>query len=193
MEQAPQGVSHTEEQLAIRVDRVIYAFAHRWITYLIALSAIFVALPFLAPFLMSHGYILMASWIYRAFSLICHQRPDRSFHVFDHQVAYCHRDLAIYSGFFLCCIAYALLRDRMKPLSLRGAILFSIPMAIDGFSQLFGLRESTWELRFLTGGLFAIGVAWLILPRLEIGFTEIRRMLEQRFARLALEGHARPL
>ena len=38
-----------------------------------------------------------------------------------------------------------------------------LPMALDGTTQMFGLRESTWELRFITGTLFGVGSAWFVL------------------------------
>ena len=62
--------------------------------------------------------------------------------------------------------------------------LLWLPMAIDGFTQLFGLRESNWELRVVTGGLFALSLVWVAFPYLERAFAEMRRDLEARFARL---------
>ena len=43
-------------------------------------------------------------------------------------------------------------------------------MAIDGFTQLFGWRESTPELRTLTGALFGLASVWLIYPRIDAMF-----------------------
>ena len=40
-------------------------------------------------------------------------------------------------------------------------------MALDGFPQLFGWRESTVELRTLTGALFGLASLWLVYPRLD--------------------------
>lgn len=124
---------------------------------------------------------------------MCHQEPERSFFLFGHQLAYCQRDFAIYTGLLALGLIFPLVRSRVRPMSLWPAILLSIPMALDGFSQLLGLRESTWELRLLTGGLFALAVAGLIFPRLEIGFGEIQTTLVRRFDRLALEGRAKRL
>src|ERR1700682_2051648 len=45
-------------------------------------------------------------------------------------------------------------------------------MAIDGFTQLFGWRESTWELRVVTGLLFGLASGWLVLPRLDAAFGQ---------------------
>jgi hypothetical protein len=43
-------------------------------------------------------------------------------------------------------------------------------MALDGFTQLFGWRESTWELRVSTGLLFGLASGWLVLPHLDSAF-----------------------
>ena len=40
-------------------------------------------------------------------------------------------------------------------------------MAMDGFTQLFGWRESSAELRTLTGALFGAASVWLIYPRID--------------------------
>lgn len=58
-------------------------------------------------------------------------------------------------------------------------------MALDGFTQLFGFRESTWELRLITGALFALSCVWFGFPYLEQAFADMRRDLEARFARVA--------
>lgn len=90
-----------------------------------------------------------------------------------YQVAYCERDVAIYGTIFLAGLLYALVRGRLRPLPLWAAALFALPMALDGFTQLFGFRESTWELRLLTGGLFGLAAVWLAYPYLEWGFQEL--------------------
>jgi uncharacterized membrane protein len=51
-------------------------------------------------------------------------------------------------------------------------LLFILPMAVDGLTQLVGLRESTPFLRTLTGSLFGIGSAWLVLTYIEASFRE---------------------
>jgi uncharacterized membrane protein len=48
-----------------------------------------------------------------------------------------------------------------------GAFFLVIPMLIDGFSQAFGWRESTNELRLTTGFLFGLGMA----PLLDLFFS----------------------
>ncbi len=94
-----------------------------------------------------------------------------------YQVAYCQRDVAIYSTIFLAGLLFALVRSWLRPLPLWAVALFALPMAVDGFTQLFALRESTWELRLLTGSLFGLGMVWLGYPYLEWGFQDIQRSL----------------
>jgi hypothetical protein len=67
----------------------------------------------------------------------------------------------------------------VDPLPIRWYVVLSIPMAIDGTTQLFGWRESTWELRLITGFLFGLGTAWLFLPIVERGMRDVRESLER--------------
>jgi uncharacterized membrane protein len=118
-------------------------------------------------------------WLYR---LICHQMPSRSFFLWGYQMAYCQRNAAIYTSIFVGGIIYALVRRRLPRLGLRPYLVLIAPMALDGFTQLFGLRESTWELRVVTGALFGLATVWLIFPFLEQGFREIERGLRSQLA-----------
>jgi uncharacterized membrane protein len=56
---------------------------------------------------------------------------------------------------------------RLRPPSVRLYALFLLPLVVDGFTQLFGWRESTWELRVVTGALFGLGSGWFIYPQLD--------------------------
>jgi len=97
-----------------------------------------------------------------------------------YQVAYCERDVAIYGTLFLAGLLYALVRGRLRPLPVWVAALVALPMAVDGFTQLFGLHESTWELRLLTGSLFGLAAVWLAYPYLDGGFQEIMASLHSQ-------------
>jgi uncharacterized membrane protein len=113
--------------------------------------------------------------------------PERSFYVFGHKMCYCQRCCAIYTGVFCFGLLYPLFSRRILPLRWRWMFLLWLPMAVDGFTQLFGLRESNWQLRVITGTLFALSCVWVAFPHLERAFTEMRRDLEARFARAALQ------
>lgn len=171
----------------LAVDRGILSIARHWLLVVNLIGAIWAGLPLLAPWLLAHGVTLPAKAIYFFYGLICHQLPSRSFYVFGQKMCYCQRCTAIYSGIFLLGLGYALVRGRFKPLRWRWMFLLWAPMALDGFMQLFGWRESTWELRVITGALFALSCVWVGFPHLETAFREMREQLETRFARLATQ------
>src|SRR5919202_76184 len=80
-----------------------------------------------------------------------------------YKMAYCERNTAIYSSVWLAALVFGLLGARVKALNWRWYLLVCVaPIALDGFTQLFGLRESTPELRVITGTLFGAGPVWLI-------------------------------
>jgi uncharacterized membrane protein len=115
-----------------------------------------------------------------------------------YKVAFCERDVAIYSGMLLFVLIFAATGRRMKPLPLIWWILIGIlPIALDGFSQLFSqlnlpalatylpYRESTPFLRVLTGFLFGFTTAWFGVPYIEDSMRETRLLLSRKFATAA--------
>lgn len=101
--------------------------------------------------------------------------------ILGYKVAFCQRDVAIYASIFLAGLVYGLIRDRVRPLPLKIYALFLIPIAVDGLTQMVGLRESNWLLRTITGAIFAVGSVWLAYPYVDdamrsvIETEEIRR------------------
>lgn len=189
----PTATTVTREPLIARIDRGIYRFARHWLMVVNLLALFLAAVPILTPYLAAQGFTGISNVFHAFFGLICHQIPGHSFHLHGEQLALCQRCIAMYVASFLAGVAYIFIRDRLSPLGFRGLALLAAPMAIDGLTQLFGLRESTWELRVITGSLFATGVMWFALPRLESGFAEIRGVVEQRFRRLVRQGKTNPL
>jgi uncharacterized membrane protein len=92
-----------------------------------------------------------------------------------YKVALCERDVAIYGSVFVAGLIFALLRrtSKVRAPSLKVYVLFLIPIAVDGFSQLFGLRESNWWLRTVTGAIFGVASAWLAYPYIEDAMEEV--------------------
>lgn len=101
------------------------------------------------------------------------------------KVALCERDVAIYGSMLLAGMLFALLRGRVRKLPLPVFVLFVIPIAVDGLSQLFGLRTSNWWLRTLTGALFGVGVVWLVYPYIQESMDDIRHNIEGKLSRKA--------
>ncbi len=168
------AVSGRTRDVVILIDKLIYQFARHWVLVIGLFLGLYVFLPFLAPVLMAGGYTGPSNLIYSTYRFTCHQLPSRSYFIFGQQMAFCHRDTAIYASLFLAVILFGFVRHRIKPLPWQVYIAFIAPMALDGITQLFGLRTSNWQLRTITGVLFGIGSAWLALPYLEEAFQDIR-------------------
>ena len=95
-----------------------------------------------------------------------------------YKVAFCERDAAIYGFILLAGLLFAVARRPWAgrpmpkiPLWLYG--LFLLPIALDGFTQLFGWRESTWFLRLVTGGLFGFATVWVTYPYVQEAMDDV--------------------
>jgi uncharacterized membrane protein len=173
----------------------VNAALRHWLFAVNAALGAFLVGAFLAPVLGWLGATRAADALYAAYHLTCHQWAFRSFFLFGSpplaafdqdqlaalgldpfgftgnaalgwKMAICERDVAIYAG--LLCMGLLYARGMFaRGLSLTTYCILILPMAVDGFTQLFGWRESTWELRMSTGVLFGVASAWLVLPRLE--------------------------
>ena len=127
-----------------------------------------------------------------------------------YKMALCERDIAIYGFVLIGGLIYGVVRRyrQIRPLPL---ILFLIigmgPIALDGFSQLFGyyatplnggepagiqaligavfpLRESTPFLRTFTGALFGFMLVWLSFPYLDHNMGRTEADLERKLTRI---------
>jgi len=86
---------------------------------------------------------------------------------FGYKIAFCERDVATWGAILLAGLMFGLTGRRWRTLPLWGYVLFLIPLAVDGTTQLLGLRESTWALRTLSGALFGLATTWLAYPYVE--------------------------
>lgn len=100
------------------------------------------------------------------------------------KVALCQRDLSIYLSVLAAGLFYALLRNRIaiRPPSIKLYLLLLVPMAIDGVTQMLGLRESDWLMRSLTGGLFGAASVWLAYPYVDDAMRDVIAIEEGRVA-----------
>ncbi len=203
-------------------DGLVLGVARHWLLLINLAVALYLFLPFLAPWLMRMGFSTPARFIYAVYSFACHQLPERSYFLFGQQpiyslptlesrgleagldlfarrrfignpvlgykVAICQRDVAIYGSVLLGGLLFGLVRSHLRPLSLKVYALFLIPMALDGGTQLLGLRTSTWWLRLITGALFGLASVWLAYPYLEASFRDAIRVEMRRRARRAQPG-----
>lgn len=102
------------------------------------------------------------------------------------KVAYCQRDVAIYGSVLLSGLLFGLVRRRISAPPLRVYALFLIPIALDGVTQLIGLRESTWLLRTVTGALFGMASVWLAYPYLEEAMNDVVKSELKRRSRVVV-------
>ena len=98
------------------------------------------------------------------------------------KTAFCQRDVAIYGSIFLAGLIYGLIRRRWREwkMPFRYYLLFLVPMGIDGLLQLFGLHDSNWILRTITGMVFGVGSVLFAYPYLEEGMRDVRRGINKR-------------
>jgi uncharacterized membrane protein len=147
--------------LGYRIGEFIYEY---WATMLTVALGLLVLAAISVPFLSYLGLDWLSKQIFYALHTVCAQIPAHSFYVFGHQLGMCARNLSIYSSMFVGCLIFVLSGKHMKGIPWWFWLLLILPMAIDGTTQMFGWRESTWELRVITGVLFGLGNVWFALP-----------------------------
>jgi uncharacterized membrane protein len=129
-----------------------------WVTFFGSL--IWVAAIVMAPLMTSldNGWGVL---LYKTFSPLCHQIPERCFHLWGFPLAVCSRCFGIYSGFITGLLLFPITK-RFSSVSVPKTsffILMTTPILTDTIGNFFLLwKTSTW-LRF------AIGWIWgIILP-----------------------------
>ena len=136
--------------------------------YVIIAAAIFVPCALLSLGRYNADFLLISDTIYRFFSYFCHQLSYRSLFFDGIKMPVCARCAAIYVATALGLVFFRLKGYGRREFTMNWllfALLFA-PTALDGFTQLFGWRESTNLLRLATGlpyGLgYAYGIAWAL-------------------------------
>ena len=138
-----------------------------WATLITWILGILVLAALSVPFLSYFGLNTISKPIFYALHFLCAQIPSHSFYLFGHQLGMCARNLSIYGSMFVGSLIFVLSKKRLPGIPWWFWVLMILPMAIDGTTQMFGLRESTWELRVITGTLFGLGNIWFVLPLIQ--------------------------
>jgi uncharacterized membrane protein len=138
-----------------------------WATMITCALGILVFAALSVPFLSYFGFDAISKQIFFALHMVCAQIPSHSFYIFGHQLGMCERNFSIYASMFVGSLIFVLSKKRIPGIPWWLWILMILPMAIDGTTQMFGLRESTWELRVLTGTLFGLANVWFALPLIQ--------------------------
>lgn len=132
------------------------------------------------PLLGANGEASVAAPFYRFYSFICHQIPERSFHILGHQFAVCSRCFGVYFGLLAGLVVYPLLRgvDNIEPLPRFWLFASMVPIGIDWSLGVFGIWDNNHASRFITGLILGFACAIYIVPAL----VEIARNLCRRSA-----------
>ena len=138
-----------------------------WATALTAMLGLLVFAALSVPFLSYLGLDSISKQIFFSLHMVCAQIPSHSFYILGHQLGICARNLSIYSAMFLGSLIFVLSKKRVPGIPWWLWVLMILPLAVDGTTQMFGLRESTWELRVLTGTLFGLANVWFALPLIQ--------------------------
>jgi uncharacterized membrane protein len=144
---------------------------------IIAIALFLMGLILAAPVAAARGDAQIASSIYSGFSYLCHQIPERSFHLAGHKFAVCSRCTGLYAGFAVAALAYPLTRslNQTETPSRLWLILAALPLAIDFGLGYFDVWHNTHASRFTTGVLLSSVAAFYIVPgMIELSFSVAR-------------------
>ena len=174
--EASEYIPQCAPQAAGRASRFVWGA-------LAVLSLLMLALVFAAPVLLAHGFIQSSGLIYKAFGFLCHQIPERSFHLEGHALGVCARCTGIYAGFGVSVLFYPLTRSLKRADSPARFWLAAacVPIAVDFGLGFFGVWENTHFSRFATGAIFGAACALFVVP----GFLDLGQLIK---ARMRAEG-----
>ena len=151
--------------------------------WIVGLAVVFlwVFVILVAPIAEANNAAGVSRPIYTFFSFLCHQIPERSFHIENHAFAVCSRCFGVYFGLLFGFIIYPFFRslDEIEPFARIWLFLAIIPIAIDWSLGFFEIWENTHVSRFLTGLILGTACGIFIVPAL----VEIARLLTRKPAR----------
>ena len=162
-----------------------------WLGVVNGVLGTYVGLAVATPIAYMFGLTGPASAVFRVYRVFCDQLPTHSLFIGGYQICLCARCLAIYTTMLLVGLTLNVVR-RMRPrqpiagISWWVWLVAMLPMALDGGTQLFGLRESNLALRLLTGFLFGLATALFTLPQMD---TAVR--FQTRLADIGRVGRGR--
>jgi uncharacterized membrane protein len=169
--QAQQQSPHAMLKFKYALERSMNAFGrflyNYWPHILTTVLGLVVAAAFSVPILSYFGLDSIAKPLFYSMHYICAQIPAHSFYILGHQLGLCARNLSIYGSMFIGSLVFTLSKKRLPGIPWWLWAILILPMAWDGVTQMFGWRESSWELRIITGTLFGLADVLFVLPMIQ--------------------------
>ena len=151
----PQDLAAKMRKQAVRVWIVGLAVVWVWVLLIVA-----------APVAKANGFTSFSSPLYHFFSYICHQMPERSFHIAAEPFGVCSRCFGVYFGLVAGFVIYPFWQDisEIEPLPRFWLFASMIPIGIDWSLTVFGIWENNHLSRFVTGLILGVACATYIVP-----------------------------
>lgn len=166
------------DKLEARINRFAIWFLRNWIWIASGWAALIVLGAVLTPILAAAGFDTLSWLLYKAYRIICPQRPAHSWFISGYKMGFEQRDTAMFVAGAIAGPIYVLVRGDWR-ISWKVMLLAQIPMLIDVATQIVGLRESDGFWRSWTGALGVFGfIAW-VYPRLDADFRDGLARLEE--------------
>ena len=105
------------------------------------------------------------------FKYFCHRMPERSFFIKNHQFPVCARCTGFYTGLIVYLISSFFYKYDYNLNLFIFSLILMIPAVTDGLTQYYGPRESTNNLRFITGFIGGIGLIIFLKIMLRLIFN----------------------
>lgn len=118
----------------------------------------------LCAWAIAHGASMQWRLLFR---FMCHGIVARCLELFGAPMPICARCVGIYIGMLLGLAVFAALPFLRERVTRWFAIAAVMPLAVDGLTQLAGLRESTNSLRIATGVIAGLAFGMWILSAIE--------------------------
>lgn len=155
------------DRFATVLNRGFSILFRHWVAAATVWALVTVGGALLTPWLASLGFETAAQILYWAYRPLCPQRPDHSFFVAGHKMAFEQRETAMFIAGALAGPVYVLLKRTSARVP--GWLLFVAvsPMLVDVVTQSVSIREGTWFWRSLTGALAVLFFALWAYPKLD--------------------------
>jgi uncharacterized membrane protein len=131
-----------------------------------------VAFVLAAPLALRHGYTLFPAIVYEAAGLICHQRPERSFHLAGIQLPVCARCFGLYASGAAGALAASLAAlSNAAPTPTRSATFLlaaaAVPTALTLAVEWAGLIRPGNAVRAIAAVPLGLVAAWVFVRLLQ--------------------------